>query len=38
MALDAGADLLCLGGEDAGERMLDEVRDAIVDAVLGTVG
>jgi beta-N-acetylhexosaminidase len=33
MALNAGADLLCLGGEDAGERMLDEVRDAIVNAV-----
>ncbi len=33
MALNAGADLLCLGGEDAGERMLDEVRDAIVSAV-----
>ncbi len=34
MALAAGADLLCLGGEDAGEWMLDEVRDAIVDAVM----
>ena len=33
LALVAGADLLCLGGEDAGERMLDEVRDAIVAAV-----
>ena len=33
MALAAGADLLCLGGEDAGEQMLDDVRDAIVDAV-----
>ncbi len=33
MALNAGADLLCLGGEDAGEPMLDEVRDAIVNAV-----
>ena len=33
LALAAGADLLCLGGEDAGERMLDETRDAIVAAV-----
>ena len=33
MALAAGADLLCLGGEDAGERMLDDARDAIVAAV-----
>ena len=35
LALRAGADLLCLGGEDAGEVMLDEVRDAIVQAVSG---
>ena len=35
MALNAGADLLCLGGEDAGERMLDEVQTAIVSAVRG---
>lgn len=34
MALNAGADLLCLGGEDAGEAMLDQVRDGIVEAVL----
>ncbi len=34
LALNAGADLLCLGGEDAGERMLDEVQAAIVRAVL----
>jgi len=33
LALRAGADLLCLGGEDAGEVMLDQVRDAIVHAV-----
>ena len=33
LALVAGADLLCLGGEDAGEQMLDEIRDAIVAAV-----
>jgi beta-N-acetylhexosaminidase len=33
-ALSAGADLLCLGGEDAGEQMLDQVAGAIVAAVL----
>ncbi|MEP6559545.1 MAG: glycoside hydrolase family 3 N-terminal domain-containing protein [Nakamurella sp.] len=35
LALRAGADLLCLGGEDAGEVMLDVARDAIVAAVRG---
>ena len=35
MALAAGADLLCLGGEDAGERMLDDIRDAIVERCAG---
>ena len=34
LALNAGADQLRLGGEDAGERMLEEVRNAIVNAVL----
>jgi len=34
LALLAGADLLCLGGEDAGEALVDDVRAAIVEAVL----
>lgn len=34
LAVLAGADLLCLGGEDAGEVMLDDARDALVEAVL----
>ena len=33
LAIAAGADLLCLGGEDAGEQLLARVVAALVDAV-----